>query len=210
MTAWAKIKLAIARFGFWIWVAPGGYYLWSKFWRALLERKYRKQKLQQYAHLDQLVAALAHMSWTEDPLKGVFDVISTPQKVEAIFQLARLQDQKPRIGDCDEFAVYAADRIADLRQRNQVTFTPFFMTINWFDKDGVFHGHNICALERANGEWGHMGNWFSGTPQWGFKSAHDIAEWFAYRNPRDGEGQLIAWALANPDLTPYISRVWNA
>lgn len=207
---WAKVKLFFARLGFWVWVTPGGYYLWSKFWRWILEGKYKKQKLTQYAHFDQLVAALAYMKWTEDPLKGLFDVVSRPEKVEQIFQLARLQDQQPLIGDCDEFAIYAASRVQDLYNRNLVDFRPYFMTMNWFDSEGDFHGHNICALSKRDGTWGHMGNWFKGRPQWDFGSAHDIAMWFATKSSRDGRGQLIAWALATPDLVPFHSRVWNA
>ena len=210
---WHEIRLALARLGFWIWFKSSGYYHWSKFWRWALERKYKKQKLTQYAHLKQLVAALNHIVWQEDPLKGYFDVISSPQKVERIFQLARLQDERPRIGDCDDFAQYAADRIEDLRRRRVVNIVPYFMTINWFDKSGVFHGHNVCALEKTddkgNVEWGHVGNWYAGSPQWGFSGPHDIAYWFAYRNPRDGHGQLIAWALASFNLELKELRVWN-
>jgi hypothetical protein len=195
------MKLAFLRAVFWLWFITRGYYLWSKLWRFLLEGKYKDTPLTQYATLGQLESALGAMKWTEDDLKGVFDVISLPEKVEQIYRLSGGDREKAKVGDCDEFAIYAANRIRDLVERRRANLaTPYFMSINWLGEKGEFHGHNICAyFDKTENKWGHIGNWFSGQAQLHFFSLDEIAEWFA-NNHRDGAGTLIAWAVATPDL----------
>lgn len=202
---WQKVRLAAVRCGFWLLFKTRGYYCWSKLYRYFFEAGYQNQKLTQYQNLGHLGDALRSMKWVQDPLKGKLDIISSPKKVEHLYQLAKLKGERAEIGDCDEFAQYAADRIEEMRRRSVINIIPYFMTLNWFDNKGVFHGHNICAMEMINDEkgtteWGHIGNWFGGRPQWSFTGPGDIAAWFAHRSPRDGNGVLIAWALASFDL----------
>lgn len=184
---------------FWVWFKTRGYYLWSKFWRWLLERDFQKVTLTPYVNIGQLETALSKMTWVQDPLNGTFDVISSPQKVEAFLREKLLGETKEaKVGDCDEFAQYAADRIIDMIRRRKTTFrTAYFMTINWLGENGKFHGHNICVYDVANNGWYHIGNWFDGKSQGPFPSIHDIALWFS--NTR-GKGQLIAYATATHDL----------
>ena len=191
------MKLKFLRAIFWLWMSSRGYYVWSKLWRFLLERRYRGTPLTQYAHMGQLEGALGGMRWTQDPVKGRFDVISSPEKVEAIYRVAAGDREKATVGDCDEFAQYAADRLADMRQRGKFRGEIFFMTVNWLDHDGGFHGHNICAFyDDHEKTWGHIGNWFGGQAQRGFPTLEAVGSWWA----EQARGELIGWAIATPDL----------
>ena len=195
------MKAWFLRAAFWLWFITRGYYLWSKFWRWVLEGKYLGTPMTQYANIGQLESALGAMKWKQDDIKGMFDVISRPEKVEQIWRLSGGDREKAQVGDCDEFAIYAADRIRDMIERNRASLeTPYFMTVNWLGEKGEFHGHNICAYyDKTAEKWSHIGNWFSGKAQPAFDSLDGIAEWFA-NNYRDGDGTLLAWAVATPDL----------
>lgn len=198
------MKLAFLKAVFWLWFETRGYYTWSRAMRWLLERKYRGQKLTEYANFGQLEAAVGTMKWKQDPVKGMFDVISSPEKVESLWRQARA-DAVPDnefIGDCDEFAVYCSTRIQDMIEKKRFNGRdPYFMTINWLDKDGKFRGHNICVFyDHSHGSWAHMGNWFQGRAQYGFQTVSEIATWFALGTTPGGHGTLIGYAVASPDL----------
>lgn len=192
------MKLWFLRAVFWAWFITRGYYRWSKLWRWLFERRYRGQSMTSYAHIGQLEETLGRMRWKRDAGGGAIDVISSPEKVEAIWRATRADtvDGNEWIGDCDEFAQYAANRIVDLNMRGQFHGKAHFMSVTWFGDDGKFHGHNICAVELPEGGWAHLGNWFGGRMQKGFASAAAVAQWWADKD----HGVLIAWALATPDL----------
>lgn len=201
------MKLKFLQLVFWIWFVTRGYYLWSKFWRFLLERDYREQPLTAYASMAQLEEHLGKMTWVQDPLGGMFDVISSPQKVEAILRKKLTGEcEVAAAGDCDEFAQYAADRIENMVGLHRANVkAPQFMTVNWLDKDGKFHGHNICAFyDLATKRWAHIGNWNSGKAMHGdFGDMIDIAKWFAEQS----EGKLIGFATCSPflkNVTVYI------
>jgi hypothetical protein len=191
------MKLKFLKAVFWAWMGSRGYYVWSKLMRMLLEWSY-KRPITEYAHFGQLEAALGAMKWRSDPIKGRFDVISKPEKVEQLYYEASLHQRLPaEVGDCDEFACYAANCIENMGHRGRFSGDVYFMTVNWLDKDNEFHGHNICAFyDRSEQSWGHIGNWFNGKAQRGFNSLEELAAWW----PKQAEGQMIGWALATPSL----------
>lgn len=192
------MRLWFHRALFWIWFITRGYYLWSRFYRWAFERKWRNQDLTQYRSLEELETALGNMRWDRDALKGKLDVISSPEKVEAIYRSAAGDPAKALVGDCDEFAVYAAVAIEDMVRRGVPDFSePGFMTLNWLDADRKFHGHNVCTFRNTHSnKWGHIGNWFNGRAQIAFDTLEELAAWWADQ----AGGVLIAWAIASPDL----------
>lgn len=194
------IKLAFLRAVFWLWFVSRGYYTTSKIARFLFERKYRTQPLTEYANIHDLERVLGEMCWREDPLKGTIDIISSPHKVEWIYQQSKATGFAAKVGDCDEFAAYAATSIALMISRGATTITEcFFLTVLWFDRAGKFHGHNVCAFHDVGG-WGHIGNWAGGVAYRGRSSLLDVARGIS----GDGDplrcGRLIAWAAGTPDL----------
>lgn len=178
------MKYWLWRAAFWLWFVTDGYYLWSRWWRWLVERQYRRTRPTLFADWQLLSERLGQMQWRQDPVKGLFDVISTPSKVEAKFQTGQ------PVGDCDEFAAYAAHSFNKLDR-----YFPEIMTVNWLDRAGRFHGHNVCAYyDDVEGQWYHMSNWGQGRRYGPFFSREETAREIA------GTGRLIGWATVTPDL----------
>jgi hypothetical protein len=199
------MKLLLCKLVFWLWFVTRGYYLWSKLWMLVLEGRYRRQNLTPYVSLGQLEEALSKMTWTSDPLHGTFDVISSPEKVEFILrQFLSGARSKADVGDCDDFALYAAVSIQNMIKRGRLNASdPEFVTVTWLDAGGKFHGHNICIFKDPEG-YCHIGNWFRGRAQCGsgsdgvrFANPKEIADWFS---TAENAGVLIGYARATPQL----------
>jgi hypothetical protein len=190
------VKIFFVRLFFRLWVATGLYYLWSRAWRRILESKYDSTKLTAYSSVVELEAVLSRMKWVSDPLKGAFDVISSPKKVENIYRMSTMKREPAEVGDCDEFAVYAGVSMKDMVSRKMVKVESIFlMTVVWLEKNGEFNGHNVCAFfDSTKKEWGHIGNYYDGRAQVRFKNLREIALEIV-----DG-GTLIAWAYGDPSL----------
>jgi hypothetical protein len=190
--------LFICRAFFWFWFVTRGYFWWSKFWRLILEKK-GGVKMTDFAGIGQLEQRLAEFKWRRDPLAGSLDVISRPETVERIYQdhKASGAEGQPEVGDCDDFAIYAADRVL---ASAAIPMEAYLLTINWFDDQGKWHGHNVCALKRGWDDWGHIGNWHRGRARWGFTSLHELALDIT------GDGVLIAWASATVRL--QLDKLW--
>lgn len=186
------MKFTIIRWAFWFWFTTSGYYLWSKFWRFFLERKYRQVQLTPHFSISQLETTLGQMKWVSDPLGGLFDVISSPQKVEA--HLKGVTQGKAEVGDCDDFAQYAAVAIQSMMVRGKLSKSPVYvMTVNWLDGYNKFHGHSVCCYKRNEGYY-HIGNWHGGQAQGPYPSVAGVA--MAIK----GGGRLIGYALATSEL----------
>ena len=197
------MKLAIFRALFWVWFFVRGYYRWSKFWMAFTEGRYSMVNLTPSVSLGQLEEALSKMTWKADPGKGLFDTISSPHRVEFVLRQRLAGMGKGEVGDCDEFALYAAVSVEDMIKRGRLDArNPEFMSVTWLDAKGNFHGHNVCVFEDSHG-WNHMSNWFEGKVQSGahpghrFASPKEIALWFSQA---EDQGELIGYARATTDL----------
>ena len=191
------MKLFLCKIGFHIVISSGLYYLWSRLFRFLFERKYKNTELTKFNYLQELEKALSEMIWTQDLIGGIVDVISSPQKVEYIWK-----NKDKKVGDCDDFAIYASNRLEEMKFRKVSKFKPYLMTINWLDKDNKFHGHNICLFfNPATKKWGHIGNWFSGKAQMGFGSPVAIALWFAEQGGVGG--RLIGYSVVSSNLKGF-------
>lgn len=191
------LKHALLIHVFRIWFSLDGYYLWSRLYRWLFEkRRYKNEPLVEFDSLRGLETALGRMKWVKDGPKYLWDVISLPAKVE----YALRTDPKQEVGDCDEFAAYAADRIQNMIARKKISNTKvFFMTVNWLDAEYKFHGHNVCAiLDYTSNRWSHMSNWFEGKVQSGGTSPSDLARSIVAQ--AGAGGRMIGYAYCTPDL----------
>lgn len=184
--------VTIIRLFYRFWVGTGLYYKWSNFWRFVLERKYRDYPIKQHADILDLRATLAEAIWVTDPLGGAFDTISYPGKVQA-----SIDSGIYKIGDCDDFAVYAGHCLRDMYARGVSVFRdPKLMTVAWFDSQGKWNAHVVCVFfDEAYNKYGHIGNWFRGAPQLGFNSYESVVKAII------GKGStLVAWSLGDIDL----------
>lgn len=180
-----------------IYIGSGLYYAWSRFWRWVLEGEYRSHPLHVLRDEEELSSTLSQMVWTSDPLGGLFDVISLPQAVQAKFDWARARGDRAFVGDCDDFAVWAGAQVKDLHSRGLTQWRdPKLLTVAWYDKDGKWHAHVVCLFFDGK-SYGHIGNWYRGTPQQGFDSVDAVARGVASAG---GAGRLVGYSVGSVDL----------
>ena len=161
---------------FWVATVLRGrlYYLWSKLYQATRERWASSVRLPSYGSIGALEETLSRMKWFRDGLWELGDAIGGPKATYAKY-IASSKTAK----DCDEFSLYAADRLRDMVTRGVLTDKKikrdeiYLLTVPWVDKGGKAGGHNVCAFKYGN-KWAHVSNWWHGKVQWDKGSLNDV------------------------------------
>lgn len=149
---------------------------WYKLYRWMFEFKYYSPNsplyspVPAYSSLYQLADLLGNkLKWRADSLKQLFDAMGTAEAVQ--YKMSVIN--QPFIGDCDEFAVYAATAInksilADpdfgVYYFNKRIKKAYVMTVMWLRYSGQtwrsnylgFGGHNVCVIELEDGDLAWM------------------------------------------------------
>ena len=189
------------------WLALKGrlYYVWSKVYRFLFERKHRDTPIPGFVSMSGVTGFIGKMAWRKDTWVMLFDAISSPQAT-----IARHLAGK-KAGDCDDISLVAAACIRDMLRRGYLKETMEvvevgLLSVPWVDKNGKTGGHNVCAFSYkvpVSGSyvinWAHMSNWHGGEVRDGaggraFGSLKDVV-----RDVLAGRTSL-GWAFANVDL----------
>jgi hypothetical protein len=133
----------ICRLGMWLHMRLDLYRIKSNLYRAIFERQYRDYPLTTYSTFGELAAFLRTLIWTADSWTQLWDAISYAGKVEAIGYRG-----DRRVGDCDEFAIYAAEaiRLSVQAGKFHVRAETKMLTVTWLE-GAVPGGHNVCFLE---------------------------------------------------------------
>ena len=183
-----------------IWFGFKGYYLWSKFWRWVFEPRHQKMPVTSFRDIAELGQVLQGWKWGEDPVKGMMDIISSPQHVEWRWQESILQQKDPEVGDCDEFAVYSAHVLSKLPH----LYTKVgVMSVSWWRPSGSFAGHNICVFwNRTTESYYHTGNW--GTRPL-MRDGEKMITLDDVAKSVYNEGTLIGWAVGDPELNSVVA-----
>lgn len=151
------------------------YYVWSLLYRAVFEHHYRtRPPIPTFPDMRTLSLTLARMRWRKDGPQEMGDAIGSARA--AYYRHV----EGHAVGDCDEFAVLAADRMEDMRRHGCEAGLELredeigVLSVPWLDgwRAG---GHNVCAFsyyddERLERRWAHVGNWFAGAPRWKFET----------------------------------------
>lgn len=200
------MRSALCRFWVWLMLRWGLYYRWSKVYQAVVERPWRRcGPLPKYEAMTELERFLGTLEWREDGLLTLGDAIGSPKSTYWRWRLQH--DDHGWLGaDCDEFALYAADRIKDMALRGVLAgdgvhyADVYLLTVTWMSK-GKPAGHNVCAFRYvgANGVplWAHVGNWNGGSRVGGFAQIEDVVENILVGG---GADECIGWATATPGL----------
>lgn len=119
-------------------------YFLLRFWYGLTCRLTWKRSpwVHRYTHPHGIAQRLAYQTYKTDPLKGKFDFMSHPRKVEA-----KLVANK-RIGDCDDHAIYWAVALLKSGLSQEV----YFAIYQAVDAEGRRFGHAVCVF-RYQGAW---------------------------------------------------------
>lgn len=152
------------------WLALRGklYYVWSKIYQFLFERKYRSTPVPGFVSLSGVSEFVGKMRWRKDTWVMLFDAISAPQATVA----RHLADQKA--GDCDDISLVDAVCINDMLERGYLKcdtgiIDVGLLSVPWVDVKGKTGGHNVCAFSYkvpVSGSyainWAHVSNWHGG------------------------------------------------
>lgn len=115
----------------------------SRFIRFFFERKYKRLPTDTPWTILKVIRFYQTCKWVSDPVGGLLDFISKPEKFYATKQ-----------GDCDDFAAFA-DEVLDKNS--------YLVSATWFDPLGKsfrkkFNGHVVCAFTNEENKWFHIGN----------------------------------------------------
>lgn len=200
------MKTKLLRFWIWLMLRCGLYYLWSRVYQRVVERSWNDcGPLPKYESLAGLERTLGRMRWRRDGVLTLGDAIGSPKATYWRHKLRH--DDRGWMGfDCDEFALYAADRVRDMALRGVlagegVSYADvYLLTITWV-ADGKPGGHNVCAFRYVGADgvpqWAHLGNWNGGRRVAGFLSLEDVV-----LNVLAGGGAdvCLGWATATVGL----------
>ena len=177
----------------------GFYYKYSRLIRFLLEKQYAPRSIRKYSSLSQLSNFFYECKWKADPWWR--DVISYPARAE------KSQNDTGYLGDCDEFAAYAASAIGGMGLKDIDSIS--ILTVTYIGKpwtDYYISGHNVCVFrykdEDGHWWWANMSNWRRGKVVWRddygrrFGSPAEVATWITTRK----SGTSIGWARVSNDL----------
>lgn len=186
------------RIGCYLALSCGLYYLWSRAYRWIWERRI-KGEVEVAPTLGRLLTRMSEFYWTPDGPQQLWDAIGYPRSLETG-------------GDCDEFAAWCCSAGRDgVIDTGGVRWVPVgILSVPW--RGG---GHNVALFVE---EWlaGHVraGIRGSGLPAlahvsntgWhpGFNNIRDVAFDVARR-----AGEVpMAFSLVSPDLKTRISYQW--
>lgn len=206
-----KIAVLACAAAVWLAFRLGLYHAWSRAYRLLFERRYRaRPPVPSFPDLRALELTLGRMRWCRDAWPELGDAIGSAKA--AYYRHV----DGAAIGDCDEFAVLAADRIDDLRRMGGLPALELLegeigvLSVPWMDgwRAG---GHNVCAFSYYDDRrhvmarrWAHVGNWHAGATQWGFLSIAEIVR--SVCGPRSPLG----WAFADAGTLAVLRVGWRA
>ena len=184
---------------FWVATVLRGrlYYLWSKVYQATFEKWAHNVELLSYKSVKALEETLGRMKWKRDGPWQLWDAIGGPKATYS----KHLSHKE--VGDCDEYALYAADRLRDMAVRGVLVDKGikrdeiYVLTIPWVDLKGKAGGHNVCAFKYRDADgvnWAHVSNWYKGEVQWNKGSLKCVI-----REVLVGRTSL-GWAIATPEL----------
>lgn len=170
------------------------YSLWSKLYRFLFQRKYKKVKLKQYNTLESIEKLFSKLSWKKDGIKELWDSIGTPEWVQYCLDEIEKTGKQPQGSlDCDDFSCYAAN--AYILRCNEIAY---LMSIAYKKlPTKKISGHMICVIKRKNGTYAHISNWGL---FYGFKSLEDVVD-----DIIKNDKQLIGYSLIEPKRLKLLS-----
>jgi hypothetical protein len=119
-------------------------YFLLRFWYGLTCRLTWKRGpwVHRYVQPLDITRRLAYKTYKTDPLKGKFDFMSHPRKVEAKLEAGK------RIGDCDDHAIYWCTALLKSGISQEVYFA-IYQAVEGHRR----FGHAVCVFR-------HQGSWF--------------------------------------------------
>ena len=131
------------------------YAFWSKLYRKIWQRKYKKIKLSKGLVPNEAQKLLDKMEWRKDSYKEFFDSIGSPNWFQYCLNEVLENRAQPKGSlDCDDFASWFAHAI-------HPRFRPQLLSVMFVTNDGVMTGHAVCVWEDDFGKYYHSGVGFT-------------------------------------------------
>lgn len=126
------MKKKLLRMLLWFVIKLNIYLLWSKFHQAVFQRD--RVSIPEFEDIDEVMDVVRQSKWTADKWWMAWDVIAHPEWAYSCYL------KSGSLGDCDNYANFSAYCLRRLGN-NKV----WILSIQWFDTQGKFHGHNVCC-----------------------------------------------------------------
>lgn len=186
-----------------VWVRWLLYFAWSKIYRWLYHRKFRKEEIPVVFSVEELSQRAKTLTWHQDTFKEMLDAIGDPHYVQWVYrQTVETGTQPPGALDCDEFAVWTAS------MASPVTLLAAVLNVSWVD--GLIpKGHNVALIQnKTTGKFYHTGNWGKHGPFDSFQATvFDIIRLkFGAELPQ----RIVGWAVFEPKTLRLICSATGA
>lgn len=187
-----------ARIGLVISLSWGLYFLWTRIYRFLWQRKYRGHVDKRNA-LEELREVIRNREWKKDGWRELGDAISYPRYFEEVGSKSKLAN------DCDDFSIWCLDAARKTIMSDGLKWMPEgLMSIVW--KDGwKLSGHNVAVFKAYDGDAvkiAHMSNWRNGHL---YIMKNSTYEGVALDVVKTKDKSLVGWRLTSPDLKKKIA-----
>lgn len=183
-----RVAFAKTKFVFWAVFFFSGIY---NFFYKKITKKFAP--LPHFSHLKDLEESLERFVWSKDEFT-IFR-IKFPHFIVKDAEVSQWEidcGENP-VGDCDDWASYAAKALQQMPE----VLNPCLLAVHWTDKQGEVVGHVVAVYryrtQKFSKLFGHIGNWGHFR---GYNSVSQVAKDIA----KMGEGRIIAYATATPDL----------
>ena len=199
-----KIKKFFWKIGLIISLEWGLYFLWTKIYRFLRQRKY-KGNVPVRTTLKQMREKIRARTWKRDSWRELGDAISYPRYFEEVGENSELGN------DCDDFSIWALNAGRENITHNNLSWTAEgLFTVVWIEDDGkktaTLTGHNVAlfkTFENGKSILGHVSNWRNGHIYEFSESTYEqVAQHIAFEA---GNKKLVAWRLSSPDLKKKVA-----
>lgn len=208
MQVWLFIARIFALFYLWANI----YRFWSYTYRFLYERKFKDIKLPVANTMAEITKLTENGQWRQDSWRALFDSVSSPQRVYAIFSG---QEPQPETDlDCDDFMSFTVNDVnyslANGGLKGQGIDKAYCLTIMWIAKDTLkATGHNVALLESGQNDrttlWAYMD--YSG-PMKQQTSIEDVVKQVLDTYAGKGNWECIGWCQSEDNLKP-IKTSWG-
>ena len=165
----------------WFIIKMNLYLIWSKINQKLFQKN--REPLPKLRHLGELMEIIGTSKWTADTWWMLWDAIAHPEYAYYNYKHSGM------LGDCDDHAVFSA------HYTQQWYIDTRVLSIQWLDKAGKFHGHNICIFYRE--EQKNLITFISN----GYNVAVTLRNFQRCLDAFVRDGEILSWFTFKPDLS---------
>jgi hypothetical protein len=153
------MKLKIVKGLFWLAIQSRWFKYWSKLYRFMFEKKYKKNTVEKVPKLETIHNKIKHLKWQPDGFKELYDVCRNPEYGQYLINNHTLGLEPPKGAfDCDDFASYCSAAF-NPRDKNDIGK---ILTVTYIDETKKLKvgGHVVfCVYHGFEKKYSVLSNW---------------------------------------------------